>query len=88
MSTSEIVMSIERQIIRKGGLTIKAGFLIREGNKRVDFVEIPNVVKEELKDGKIINKFAWDSVSKDDLLKLLKEIRDLEDVLYPPKTND
>ena len=67
MSTSEIVMSIERQIIRKGGLTIKAGFLIREGNKRVDFVEIPNVVKEELKDGKIINKFAWDSVSKEDL---------------------
>ena len=67
MSTSEIVMSIERQIIRKGGLTIKAGFLIREGNKRVDFVEIPNVVKEELKDGKIINKFAWDSVPKEDL---------------------
>ena len=26
------------------------------------------------------------SVSKDDLLKLLKEIKDLEDVLYPPKT--
>jgi len=26
------------------------------------------------------------SVSKDDLTKLLKEIRDLEDVLYPPKT--
>ena len=26
------------------------------------------------------------SVSKSDLLKLLKEIRDLEDVLYPPKT--
>jgi len=60
-------MSIEKTIRRAGGCAVSAGLLVRDDNKVVGFVEIPDVVKEKFDKGKVENKFAWTDVSEEQL---------------------